>query len=79
MFKWNITNVPMDVVELSQVSSLGDGRIVFYIELTDNYNVNRLKYEIDEKGDFYLIPKRPIIKSKARYKNYMVKGYDFFE
>ncbi|MEH6944093.1 hypothetical protein [Bacillus sp. JJ722] len=51
----------MDVVEISQVSVLDDGKIVYHIELTDNYNVNRVKYEMDEKGNFYLIPKRPVI------------------
>jgi len=78
LFKWNITNVPMDVVEISEVSALEDGIIVYHLELTDKYNVYRVKYEMDEKGNFYLIPKRTIIKNKARDENPSVKGYAFF-
>lgn len=79
LFKWNITNVPMDVVEINQVSTLDDGKIVYYKNLTDHYNVNREKYEMDEEGNFYIIPKRPIINSKAHYKSSMVQDYDFFD
>ncbi|HDR7437260.1 TPA: zf-HC2 domain-containing protein [Bacillus anthracis] len=79
LFHWNITNVPIDVVEIKNVSELTDGKIVYHIELTDGYSLNRIKYDMDEDGNFYLTPLRSIIKKKAQPPYSMVKGYEFFD
>lgn len=64
LFKWNITNAPIDSVEITDVSQLKNGRIVFHSKLTDGYDLNQVSYKLDDEGDFYMTPVRPIIKSK---------------
>lgn len=79
LFNWHITNVPIDVVEIKNVSELADGKIVYHAELTVGLSLNRIKYDMDEDGNFYLTPLRPIIKKKAQLPSSLVKGYDFFD
>ena len=79
LFHWHITNVPTDVVEIKNVSKLADGKIVYHIELTDGYALNRIKFDMDEDGNFYLTPLRPIIKKEAHPPYAMTKGYQFFD
>lgn len=64
LFKWNITNVPTRVMQVSDISQLKDGRIVYHVKMTDGFNVNQASYDTDAEGNFYVTPKRPIIKSK---------------
>lgn len=78
LFHWHITNVPIEVVEIKNVSKLENGSIVYENDITDGYSIYRIKYDMDEKGNFYLTPLRPIIKSKAQPPYSMVKGYDIF-
>ncbi|MGG4093683.1 zf-HC2 domain-containing protein [Paenibacillus lautus] len=64
LFKWNITSVPTRVIQVSDISQLKDGRIVYHVKMTDGYNVNQAKGHLDANGNLYLTPQRPIIKSK---------------
>ncbi|MEE3952759.1 zf-HC2 domain-containing protein [Peribacillus frigoritolerans] len=79
LFHWNITNVPTNVVEIKNVSEMEDDKIVYHAELTDGYSLNRIKYDMDDEGNFYLTPLRPIIKKKAQPPYGMSNGYDFFD
>jgi hypothetical protein len=67
LFKWDIMKVSADVVEISNVSKLSNGLIVYQMRLTDGFNLNRIKYDMDEYGNFYLTPIRPIVKTKAEF------------
>ncbi|MNP31237.1 hypothetical protein D3C76_1243500 [compost metagenome] len=64
LFRWNIVPVSSDVAQISEVSQLDNGMIVFHLKLTDGYEVNYAKYKKDANGDFYVTPYRPIIKRK---------------
>ncbi|MEC0307767.1 zf-HC2 domain-containing protein [Paenibacillus lautus] len=64
LFKWNITSVPTRVMQVSDISQLKDGRIVYHVKMTDGYNVNQASIDSDADGNLYMTPKRPIIKSK---------------
>lgn len=64
LFKWNITNVPTRVMQVSDISQLKDGRIVYHVKMTDGFNVNQASGHSDANGNLYITPKRPIIKSK---------------
>lgn len=66
LFQWEIMKVSADAIEISEVSKLSDGRIVYHAKLTDGYSLNRIKYDMDEDGNFYLTPLRSIIKTKAQ-------------
>ncbi|RDW15886.1 zf-HC2 domain-containing protein [Oceanobacillus chungangensis] len=79
LFHLNTVNVPTNVVEISQVSQLSDGKIVYYVELTDGYALNEIAYDMDDNGNFYMKPLRPIIKKKAQPPYGLAKGYDFFD
>ncbi|WP_098749457.1 zf-HC2 domain-containing protein [Paenibacillus sp. EZ-K15] len=77
LFKWNITSVPTRVIQVSDISQLKDGRIVYHVKMTDGYNVNQASYDTDEEGNFYVTPKRPIIKSK-RFANMGLSNMYYF-
>lgn len=64
LFTWNIISVPTDVVEISDVCKLTDGKIAYHVELTDGYQLNECRFNMDEDGNFYVTPLRPIIKKK---------------
>ncbi|MDQ8738179.1 zf-HC2 domain-containing protein [Paenibacillus sp. LHD-38] len=62
--EWNIMRVPADIIEVKDTSQMKDGRIAFHMRLTDGYDLNQISYDMDENGNFYMIPYRPIIKKK---------------
>jgi Putative zinc-finger len=68
LFHWDITKVPTNVAQISDVSQLKDGRLTFHVQITDGYELNHVKYVMDENGNFYLTPVRPLIKS-SRFAN----------
>ncbi|MBU3146197.1 zf-HC2 domain-containing protein [Clostridium sp. CF012] len=78
LFKWNIISVPTDVVKVSGVSLLADGRIAYHIESTDRFELRRVKYDMDGDGNFYQNPLRPIIKTEVKF-NMTVNNNDFFD
>ncbi|WP_410771467.1 zf-HC2 domain-containing protein [Fontibacillus sp. BL9] len=83
LFRWSIVPVPSKVIAISDVSRLENGKIAYHFKLTDGYESNLSKFEMDEEGNFYIVPYRPVIKSKAKvdiavsyysaldYENYM--------
>lgn len=76
LFEWNITTVDSEDVEISDVSILPDGRIVYHAEITDGYALYRLKYDLDDDGNFYMIPLRPLIKKKSELPYTLENWYD---
>jgi len=79
LFHLNTVNVPTNVVEISQVSQLSDGKIVYHVETTDGYALNEIIYDMDDNGNFYMTPVRPIIKKKAQTPYGLANGYNFFD
>ncbi|GAA0722290.1 hypothetical protein GCM10008905_13630 [Clostridium malenominatum] len=63
-FTYPIITVPTNIVKITDISQLADGRIAYHVELTDGYKLNALNFHMDESGNFYITPKRPIIKTK---------------
>ncbi|MFB9326411.1 zf-HC2 domain-containing protein [Paenibacillus aurantiacus] len=63
--QWQIMKVPAASIRIHEVSRLSDGRIVYQAKVIDGYEINRIRYEMDEEGNFYLTPLRPVIKRKA--------------
>lgn len=66
LFRWAVISVPTDVVEITDVCELADGRIAYRVELTDDYDLTYLKFDLDEDGNSYVMSYRPIIKTKAK-------------
>lgn len=65
--EWDSIKVPMSVVEISGLSKLSNGMIIYNTKFTDGYDVNTEKFTMDEEGNFYVTPYRPIIKSKGKW------------
>ncbi|GIP52854.1 hypothetical protein J42TS3_18890 [Paenibacillus vini] len=68
LFRWNIIPVPSNVIAISDVSRLENGKIAYHIALTDGYESNFSKFEMADDGNVYIVPYRPIIKTKAKVK-----------
>jgi len=64
LFRWNITTVPADVIQITEVSLLQNGKIAYHVKMTDGYDVNQINFKLNSDGNFYMTPVRPIIKSK---------------
>lgn len=79
LFEWNITTVASEDVDISDVSILSDGRIAYHAEIKDGYALYRLKYDIDDDGNFYMIPLRPVIKDKSEAPYALENWYDAIE
>lgn len=79
LFQWEIMKVSADAVEISNLSKLSNGMIVYQVKLTDGYELNRIKYDMDKNGNFYLTPIRPIVKTKAKFDMGSQNSYHAFE
>lgn len=79
LFKWDIISVPMDVIKITDVSRLAQGSIAYHMEIADNYELKTLKHSMDEEGNFYITPLRPIIKMKDDFEDIRINNYDFFD
>ncbi|OZB93600.1 zf-HC2 domain-containing protein [Paenibacillus sp. XY044] len=62
---WNIRSVPTKVIEVTDVGRMTNGNIAYHVKMTDGYNVKQVSYKLDQNGNFYMTPLRPVIKSKA--------------
>jgi hypothetical protein len=65
LFKWQITKVPTEIVEITDISKMKNGQIAYHVKFTDGYALNYCKFDVDNRGNFYIIPYRPIIKAKT--------------
>ena len=79
LFEWEIISVDTDIVKIREKSEMGDGKIVYYAEIDDKYSLNTLKYDMDNEGNFYMTPLRPIIKREAQPPYGLEKGYDYID
>ena len=60
LFQWYSCQVPVEVLEVSELAQLSDGRVVFHLFVNDQYDLNRVDYQ-DEDGIRYIVPLRPLI------------------
>ncbi|WP_028612099.1 zf-HC2 domain-containing protein [Paenibacillus harenae] len=77
--QWNITKVPADVIQITEVSRLKGGRIAYHVKMTDGYNVNQVNFKLDNDGNFYMTPVRPVIKSKKFADIGLANSYEFVD
>ena len=77
--EWDVVPVSTAVIEISDVSQLTDGRIAYHVKLTDGYELERAKFTMDEQGNFYVTPCRPVIRSKADTNVGMHNSYYSFD
>ncbi|MCH7323238.1 zf-HC2 domain-containing protein [Solibacillus sp. MA9] len=77
--EWDIKPVKQDNIVITEIAQLADGRIAFHIDYLDDIDVYRVKYELHEDGNFYMIPLRTII-GKSSLPHFVVsEGYQTFD
>lgn len=76
LVEWDIQKVQSSQFTISNVAQLENGTITYNVDFLDEYDVMRVKYSSDEKGNFYMTPLRPIIKMKKQYP--IVSDYEEF-
>lgn len=60
LFQRYSRQVPMEVMEVTDLSQLSDGRVVFHLYVNDRYDLNRVD-ELEEDGVRYIVPLRPLL------------------
>lgn len=62
--QWHIRNVPMERIEVTNVRQLSDGRLLFHMFVDDEYDLREVRYIYDQEGNWYIVPRRPVVKEK---------------
>jgi hypothetical protein len=62
--QWKIIPVSPDILEVSEISQLSDGRIVYHLNVKDDKNLSFIKFTTNEDGSFYMTPMRSVIEGK---------------
>lgn len=65
--QWKVIPVAADVLEVTELSQLSDGGIVFHLFVNDNKNLYFTKFTTSEDGCFYLTPMHSIIETTRTY------------
>jgi len=65
--QWKGIPVSADVLELTELSELPDGSIVFHLFVNDNKNLYFIKFTVTDDGCFYLTPMHSIIEATRTY------------
>lgn len=79
LMQWDVMPVKKSTIALSEVSQLTDGRIAYHVDFLDDYDIYRVKYELDENGNFYMIPLRTVIKQSSLPHFVVGEGYHDFD
>jgi len=64
--QWKIIPVSPELLEMSELSQLSDGRIVYHLNVKDDKNLYFIKFTTNEDGSYYMTPMRSIIESKRQ-------------
>lgn len=65
LFSWNTQEVASSNFEVYDINRLENGKIVYYVNIKDHYHITKVVQKLDQDGNFYLIPKRSIVKKEA--------------
>lgn len=73
--KWKCIPVSPDILEVSEVSRLADGRIIYHLNVKDNKNLYFIKFTANEDGSYYITPMRAVIESKRTMEEGLFNDY----
>lgn len=65
--QWKVIPVSSDVLEVTELSQLSDGSIVFHLFVNDNKNLYFTKFTVTDDGCFYLTPMHSVIETTRKY------------
>jgi len=62
--QWKIIPVSAELLEISEITKLFDGRISYHLYVNDDRNLNYMKFSALEDGSYYITPVRSIIEKR---------------
>lgn len=65
--QWKIISVSADILEVTELSQLSNGSIVFNLLVNDGKNLRVIKYMTTDDGCFYLTPMHSVIELTSKY------------
>jgi len=66
LIRWNFNPVPVSLLQVSDVSQLADGRIVYHLSVNDNKDISFFRFTTDWSGSRYATPFRNVIEEKQQ-------------
>ena len=76
--QWRIIPASSDVLEVTELSQLSDGRIIFNLFVNDNKNLHFIKFTETDDGCFYLTPMHSVIETTRTYHAGLFSKYHVF-
>jgi hypothetical protein len=73
--QWRCIPVSADLLEVSEVSRLADGRIIYHLRVKDDRNLHFIKFTIREDGAYYITPMRAVIEGKRSMESGLFNDY----
>lgn len=73
--KWKIIPVSSGLLEVSEVSQLSDGRIVYHLNVNDDQDLHFIKFTTNKDGSYYMTPMRSVIEGKRIIENGLYNDY----
>lgn len=74
-----IIPVSSELLEVTDVCRLSDGRIVYHLEINDDLDLNYIKFWTNEDGSYYHTPYRSIFENKRMTVNGLYNDYHVFD
>ncbi len=75
LMQWKCLSVSADDIEVTNLSQLSDGSIIFTLSMSSNQRSSYVKYTTTEDGEFYLTPMHSVIEmtgSMEAYSRYYI-------
>ncbi len=73
--QWKCIPVSADRMEVTQVSRLSDGRIIYHLNIKDDKNLYFIKFTANPDGSYYMTPMRSLIEGKRSMENGLFNDY----
>lgn len=73
--QWKCIPVPKDLLEVTQVSSLSDGRIIYHLNVKDDRDLHFIKFTTDSDGTRHITPMRSVIEEKRKMETGLFNDY----
>lgn len=62
--QWKCIPVSPELIDVTQVSQLGDGRIIYHLNIKDDKELRFIKFTTNKDGSYYITPMRSVIEKK---------------
>lgn len=73
--QWKCIPVSADLLEVTEVSQLSDGQIIYHLRVKDDKNLHFVKFTTNEDGSFYITPMRSVIEGKRNMESGLFNDY----